>query len=317
MLIKSNNRARFLACLVMITAVMFITGSNQHVIGQSPVPQNGAIDKTELVGLDCEKYGIYKFENMSDPESPAHNPKLHVGQEKAIPAFDQKIFFDKSGSRDWKEYWGTMIYSSGNGVDGVYAYQQISTTLTLDDSEDILYAPTLIPPNKARLEILSVYYFDGMNMIRGIAVVSHSTTQYPAITQVWATTFTSSFLLTYVRTNNVTIKMLRSGSGSNQVWDIYLWNWLDSQWNQINIQSSNKTGESAIPVTWGWDMWEECYMEDDWPTLPELQSYALMVLTDDWYFVTSTYGEELDSGFPHDCPYDFTMIQEYYWWSVS
>lgn len=88
MLIKPNNRARFLACLIMITAVMFIPGNNQYVTGQSPVSQNGAIDRLELVGLDCEKYGIYKFENMSDPESPDYNPKLHVGQEKAVLDFN-------------------------------------------------------------------------------------------------------------------------------------------------------------------------------------------------------------------------------------
>jgi hypothetical protein len=74
--------------MVMITAVMFIPGNNQYVTGQSPVLQNGTIDRSELSGLDCEKYGIYKFENMSDPESPAYNPKLHVGQEKAVLDFN-------------------------------------------------------------------------------------------------------------------------------------------------------------------------------------------------------------------------------------
>ncbi|MDD5486081.1 MAG: hypothetical protein PHW65_00785 [Dehalococcoidales bacterium] len=88
MLVNSKNWVRLLACLVMAAAVIFIPGNNQYVTGQSSVSQDGAIDRSELVGLDCEKYGIYKFENMSDPESPAYNPKLHVGQEKAIPAFE-------------------------------------------------------------------------------------------------------------------------------------------------------------------------------------------------------------------------------------
>jgi hypothetical protein len=88
MLVKSKNWVRLLVCLAMIAAVIFIPGNNQYVNGQSSVSQDGAIDRSELVGLDCEKYGIYKFENMSDPESPAYNPELHVGQEKAIPAFE-------------------------------------------------------------------------------------------------------------------------------------------------------------------------------------------------------------------------------------
>ncbi|MDD4465888.1 MAG: hypothetical protein PHY25_04340, partial [Dehalococcoidales bacterium] len=272
------------------------------------------IDKSKLVGLTCEKYGICELDNVCNPNSPNYDPFQRSAPRFCSEAVNDDVSGTKGGSSH--AYYGTELYSSSNDVDGVYAYQTVSTSITLSDSDDILYAPALIPPNYARLEAVANYYYNGSTQ-RYWKIFSHSATAYGQGSFVWAAQLDATFTNRYVRQNQVTVKMLRTWSSGSQVWDVYLWDWADSEWDICTINAADKTGNSANPNNTGWDMWEEYKMEDNWPSLPTIESYALMVYTDDWYFVTSTYGCEFSSsplpaGFP-----SHTMNYTNYWWTVG
>jgi len=69
-------------------------------------------------------------------------------------------------------------------------------------------------------------------------------------------------------------------------------------------------------ITTGWDAWEEWYLSNNWPALPQLESNYLIAQDGSTpYFVTSTYGGLISQGTP--IPYTKTMLSNYYHWTVG
>jgi len=281
----------------------------------SPVLAQEPVDISKFPGLSSNKYGLCELENVCDPNSPNYDPSQLYGPEgtrfgppgKGIK--DSSRDYDKDDPFPGDADYGTALYS-GKSVECVYATQKINTSISLNDTGDFLYAPTLLPPDYCRLETLASYHYNGSSTEKYWRVFCHSTSTWGQGYFPWSTQMNSTFCTRYAPGNTVVTQVLKSGSST---WSVYLFDWIDHQWDFIVYS----TGNSKAPGGYGWDAWEEYGFSNDWPDLPEIRSYVLMVeVSNQWYLVTSTYGWEHDNT-PGNFPYDYDMNNNFYDWYVG
>ncbi len=207
--------------------------------------------------------------------------------------------------------WGTAI-KSNMGIEFSQAYQKIDPTINLPDPGDALYAPTLIGPDQCRLESVSSYYHNGATTLRRWQVYTHSTTTPGQGVFITIYDMDANFCTRYGGGNNEVITRVAK-TGAYPHWSVYLYDRIDSEWDFVCGAYGARPDASG-----GWDAWEQWYLGtgSNWPSLPQITSrYLLVQVNGTPYFVTSTYGYQLDTGIA--IPYSKSMVSNYYQWSVG
>jgi hypothetical protein len=239
----------------------------------------------------------YPLDNTLNPKSPNYDPSNRYGGEgtrfgppgersEEIPLASE---LDSRGDRYTYHHWYGAEIKDVSGIVGARAKQEVHTNLTLNDSSDYLYAPTLIAPNECALESVTYYDKKLFGMDREWRVWDHTTEQFE-----YATDINASFCDKYVRNGFYYTKVVEILS----TWYACLWNYNSNYWDAKYNQDDD--GDRSD----GWNIWEEYDLDNDWPTLPEIQSYDLEVY-DGSYWIdvdSSTYGavnSDLPGGFPY------------------
>jgi|WetSurMetagenome_2_1015567.scaffolds.fasta_scaffold09211_6 hypothetical protein len=246
--------------------------------------------------------------NTLNPNSPKYNPKDIYGPEQTrfgppgkrsadISQLDENIIDAPiPGDVTDHQYWGTTM-DSGT-ITGLYAYQSISTTLTLPNNTT-LYAPTMICPNYCSLELVTYYACDNFgDMYRKVAVYNHSTESF-----AWSAFTDATFCSKYIRNNAYSAELLKSGS----YWWALIYNYNNNTWDSLY----NYTSQSNID---SWDMWEEYNMAPNFPSLPSITSQSIEVLLNGtWTYISSSYGDEFN-GITSATGYSKGWTAQYYNW---
>jgi len=249
-------------------------------------------------------YNSPTIDNLLDPTNPNYDPSVIYGSKgtrfDSLAKTKSSVISSPDDLTD-HEAWGTEIDASN--LFGVYAYQSVYNNINLN-SGDVLYAPTLRGPDGCPLEMSTVYIQNGSTTNRYVSL-------YSWYWQAWGIelNITPTFLYDYVKSGCYIGELLYNGSE----WHAYLYDWNTSSWDGIG------DWEPSVSGTYGWDAWEEYFMSNNWPTLPQIYSNYLCVKVgdsgNDWEQVTSTYGEELDTNMTSVYPHNF--IDYYYDWYVG
>jgi hypothetical protein len=199
------------------------------------------------------------------------------------------------------QWYGTGIYPSAS--QSVWGYLQISTTLTLDENYDTLYAPTMLAPNDSRLELVVFYKYNGSSTDRKLKVWDHYQETFNTSTDI-----DSTFCDRYVRNSFISASVIKDGS----TWYALIWDYTDSHWDEVCGAYGDGTHDE------GWVIWEEWYIGNTWPELPQVVGKYVSVKVDgDWVYVTyPTYGTQayhLHDGFPYYYGWD----NYYYTWYIG
>lgn len=292
---RSFSLWSMLIVLGLVVAALLVAALPAHA--QEPPPPEEV----------CDKFGKCELDNVLDPRSPNYNPAHRYGGEGSR--------FGPPGKRSedvpalggigalwtYHNYFGTHVYS-GKSVERIWARQKISTSLDLNDTEDYLYAPTLMAPDYCRLESVAYYHYNGSSTDRYWKVFSHGSHSF-----IWGTPMNTSFCSRYENSGYVSTMVFKSGS----TWYVNLYDWIDSEWDYVTSESGN--GDHSH----GWDIWEEYDLNNNWPDLPQLRSYYLRVYVNGKYkYVTRTYGTQVKC-LPGGFPYDYGWNSKYYDWYVG
>jgi hypothetical protein len=289
------------------------------------------VDVEKFPELTCNKYSVFEGDNLLDPESPNYDPSLKYGpegtrfgppgkrnldfyREKGM-IIDERSAFLEEDLKDEQPWPGDADYGtalrSGMGVEFTQAYQKIYTTINLYQDGDLLYAPTLLGPDDCRLESFAMYVRKGITTYRLWGIFEHSTTTPGGGSFPFQTPMDATFCTRYGGGANEVITRV-SKTSATPTWAVYLYDRIDSEWDQIG---STSTGTRCLANSDGWDAWEEWNFAPYWIQLPQITSrYLLVQVSGTPYFVTNTYGYVIDNG---SMPYPKTMVSNYYHWSVG
>lgn len=291
-------------CVVILTTMLTSStfASAQDTLKKEKLPPEAYVTKV----------GVSEIDNVLDPKSPNYDPSQRYGTDgtrfaklKNVDKKLDKVTLDED--EDTHYHWGTYLYPEDpddpdDNVDGVLARQKVSTTLTLENTNDTVYAPALIAPNDCRLESVASYFHNGVSTQRYWKVFDHYTEGF-----VYATQINATFCSRYANSGYVTTKIIKEGS----YWVVYLFDWINTEWDTITTAYGD--GDHA----YGWDYWECYYLDDDWPDLPQLRSYYLLVHLDgSWYYSTSTFSG-IFLRLPVTFPYSKGYNSNYYDWYVG
>lgn len=254
-------------------------------------------------------YHSITINNLLDPNNPNYDPS-GIDRLKSTPFSSpdntKSSIISPMDTTDHL-WWGTNIGTNSN-LFGVYAYQSIYNTISLYDDGDALFAPTMRAPNGDPLELVTAYTKSGTTTNSFIQLYSFYYSNWDDV-QI---PIDSTFISNYVRSGDYVGELLPNSG--NTEWHAYLYNWNTSTWDGIGSWEPN------IGNTMGWDMWEEWYLADAWPTLPEIQSNYLTVRVgnsgNDWERVTSTYGS-VDTTGTMTSEYPYGFLYNYYEWYVG
>lgn len=142
-------------------------------------------------------------------------------------------------------WWGS--FPDAQAGTGLMATQSVSSTFRLSHSGDVLYAPTMDPPENSCIEVVTVHNhkvaqvwaWDWCSTIAPAAIVSMN----------------ASFLATYTTTVNgqpaYTVKDVQTSTSPN-TWTAYLFNQTTQAWDTLFTSSGNS--QTGLP--YGWDMFE-------------------------------------------------------------
>jgi len=199
------------------------------------------------------------------------------------------------------QWLGTGIYPSDSA--SVWGYLKVSTTLALDESDDYLYAPTMLAANDSRLELVVFYHNNGSSTERKLKVWDHYQETFN-----FSTNIDSTFCDRYVRNSYISAAVLQEDT----MWYAVIWDYTDSQWDTICSAYGNGTHLA------GWVVWEEYGIANTYPDLPDIRAYDVKVkVSGNWVYVTyPSYGTEawhLHDGFP----YNYDWYDYYYDWHVG
>jgi len=177
-------------------------------------------------------------------------------------------------------------------MDGIYSRNEVHATgLTLAD-RTVLYAPTILAPNKSGLEIVTSYADEGVSTgtLKQIILFDMSAQQFITIS---AKTIDSSFISTYTQSQNDNDyyygAILQSGKNSYAL----LYNYDTNSWEIWDDVKG--TGH----ISDGWIAWEETYMgSNGCPTsLPEINADKIKVRHNgSWTYATDKYANSVDTG---------------------
>jgi hypothetical protein len=291
-----------------IWSIVTVAGIVLLGLSVAPASANGPIDPEPI--KDKVRPDPFPLENTLNPDSPNYDPSDHYGGEgtrfgppgnrgEDLP--ELSALTGEGGRWTYHHYFGTQL-KSGNKKTGARAKQEVHDDITLNDSSDYLYAPTLMAPNYCSLESVTFYHKTFSGMQRKWKVWDHTTDSFE-----YSTNINQSFIDDYVRNGYYYTKVEKIDS----IWYACLWNYSDNVWDGKYSQEDD--GDRSD----GWDIWEEYDLDNNWPDLPEIQSYDLKVKNSGtWKTVTSTYGEEYISGdFPDEYLYGWNS--NYYDWYVG
>jgi len=293
--------------LLSITVVIAVALTLAFLTGV-PASAGGPVDEptTDKIVPD-----LFPLLNTLNPDSPYYDPSDAYGGEgtrfgppgKRGPDLPELSSLQEEPGVLWiyHNYWGTAL-KSGATKTGARAKQYVFTTITLKEWKDTLYAPTLLPPNYCPLESVTYYYKTLTGMQRKWKVYDHYLDAFKYSTNINAT-----FLDNYVRNGYYWTKVEKMDS---EWWaSLYNYNYdvWEAKWAQTNPGDYSE----------GWDVWEEYDLNNNWPTLPEIDSFSLQVNVGGyWKNVNSTYGYE-NNYLPPDFPYDYGWNVHYYDWYVG
>jgi hypothetical protein len=254
--------------------------------------------------------------DLLNPKNPNYDPSLKNGPEgtrfgppgKNTPNISELSQGVNSPLVD-QQCFGTNIFYNSN-IFGVYANQSIYNNINLNESGDNLFAPTIIGPNQCPLEMTTEYKRAGSTTSRGIRLWKWNNGQAQGISYLDAS---PTFMSSYTRGGRYLMEILYVAA--SQKWRALLYNYDTSMWASLGPLVPSQTGGQ----TSGWDIWEEWYIANNWPTLPFILSSNLKVKIgsagDTWTYVTPTYGNQ---GWDLDnAPYPHFFINYYYLWNVG
>ena len=282
------------------------SNSNSETELVPPLSDPSKIDYNALTNYD-----------LLNPDNPKYDPSLKYGPEgtrfgppgKNTPNIPELSQGANSPLVDG-QWFGTNIFYNSN-IYGVYASQSVYNNITLNESGDILYAPTIIGPNQCGLEMTTEYKRTGSTTSRGIRLWQWINAQQAQ--PIAYVVITPTFISSYVRGGRYLMEILYIAA--SQKWQALLYNFSASRWDSLGPTVPSQTSGQTI----GWDIWEEYFLDNNWPTLPSIGSSNLKVKIgsggDTWAYVTSTYGNQ---GWDLvDAPYPHFYINYYYSWMVA
>ncbi|MBN1367541.1 MAG: hypothetical protein JW967_06425 [Dehalococcoidales bacterium] len=321
------KRRLFVVISIVSILLLFITNS---VLANDTKNERILVDTKKFPELTCDRYGVFEGDNLVDPNNPNYDPSLVYGPEGSRFGPPGKRNLDFYRSIGWnineesvllekdlnkKDPWpgdaeyGTFL-RSGKSVQLVQAYQKIYPTITLNESGDFLYAPTLLGPDNCRIESVASYVRSGTTTYRRWQVFVHSTTTPGDGSWYFVANMDIAFCNRYGGTANEVLARIENAGGSPTLWKAYIYDRIDYQWDLIWQTYGTR------PNSEGWDAWEEWYLSPNWPTLPQITSRYLDVqVSGTLYVVTNTYGYLMNQGTA--IPYTKSMINNYYYWSVG
>jgi hypothetical protein len=266
----------------------------------------------------CTKYGIMEADNVCDPNSPNYDPSELYGP--AGTRFGPPGERDESFYEDFEEYPpdGTCAFGTGlfqeKGVDRVWARQLfLPDDVWLDDPNDTLYAPTLMAPDRCKVESLAYYKRNVATAVQAWKVWEHTGPGQGSF--VYTVYPSAAWLNRYTNFGGFVSTMIEK-TGGEPLWSVYIYDWIDEEWDYL----ISKSGTSHIE--YGWDAWEEYHLDEgsDWPDLPSIISYNLHARVGEDDLLVS---EASELGWPIDtlvdvgCPYDRDFYVEFSAWYVA
>ncbi|MEW6143116.1 MAG: cohesin domain-containing protein [Chloroflexota bacterium] len=268
------------------------------------VPAMAADNKTEQQLPPGVVPDMSPLRNRLNPNSPTYHADFRYGGEGTrFGPPGKRVSAPLITQQQDQQYWGTKM-KGGLSVTGVEARQKISTTLTVGDSNDWLYAPTLMAPDFCPVESVTVYHKNWFQIMeRQWRVWDHvlGDFQYALDLDDW-------FIDNYVRDGCYKTQVIKYGIS----WWVMLYNYSYSVWE---IKYSRDGGQSIFDF--GWDWWEEWGMAHDWPAIPEIRSKDLQAYVNGyWYVVNARYGLEHYSD-PFNTTYDYGWTTPYREWYIG
>lgn len=237
--------------------------------------------------------------NILNPASPLYGKIPPPPPRKVPPTIGNHTTIEnQTGLLALHDYWGASIAQQNPAPSdvGVYARQQIITTLTIP-SNSTLYAPTLLSGNNALYEAVTSYNNSGV-MTRQFAVFNHATG-----TWVLAKNLDSTFVSKYTSGGYYTV-IVRKISG---IWRVYLYNY------QTGLYETQVSGTGTGPNGIGWNIYES-YLSGC-SNLPVFRSRDLQVVTTTgWKYVAGGYGAELSN---LTCAYSKSWVSQFYSWNID
>lgn len=205
---------------------------------------------------------------------------------------------------DTHRQWGTRILDSST-ITGVWVYHTLHKDYTVPSYGATLYAPTVIPPNKSPLEVVSAYYYSSntSSYQRQIAIFDHSTRNWVTIGGDDVDDYLSNgFYSTTIRYWDAT-----------GLWVAELYYYTGESWQVWAYQAPDRNNE-----LFGWDVFEEYnFVESPWPSLGKtFVTYDLKVyVNSNWTSCNGTYGE--NQTYVDPIGYNKVYINDYYYWYVE
>ncbi len=259
--------------------------------------------------------------NVLDSKNPNYDSGLIYGPEGTrfgppgkrtpitnIPSLSEQQELGLMEKDDHKN-WGTFLPYNPN-IYGVRAVQAVYDNIVLNEDGDTLYAPTMLGPNRCPLELTTCYRRYGSGTYRWVEVWDFHVGQF-----VVGYTIDAYFMANYVRLGHY-FGAIKYDPVSGR-WAAWLFNYSTYTWTVMPWYSSSQDHDTD-----GWDMWEEYRLDNNWPTLPIIQSKNLNVKIgstgDLWKVVTAASGYGNDGGMTlGDAPYPYYFVMNYYYWRVG
>ena len=186
---------------------------------------------------------------------------------------------------DTDHEFGTLIHQSDTNTPGVFAIQEVNTTLSLSPGQ-WLYAPTLLSPNNSRYEAVTAYYHTGEDTARGFYIWDHVLDRFVVLKHFDDTEFMDAYVRPCAVGQCYQVIVMKDLSGK---WHVLLWNFTRGAWED---QVTPMPGSSRFVD--GWNLWEYNPGEDC-SSLPRVETYSLKVYTSSgWQSVTSSYGSKVN-----------------------
>lgn len=226
--------------------------------------------------------------------------------------------------------WGARISQVSSPVGNrvaVYAAHEVkSISFSTQTYEQLLYAPTLMPPNNAIVES-TLYYWrpvgaSGTTRVWGVWDHIQGASTSPGVPG-WGHTepVDSTFLNKYVRNHtdgrDYFYTQAEKLSGTSQEWRVMLYNYITGGWD---IKYTIDRGSAVGGWSYGWDIHEPKFFSGSTvycPTLPSIKMKELQVWNGStWNMVDSSRGSNF-IGSVTCSSWTYTMVNNYYEWVVN
>lgn len=208
------------------------------------------------------------------------------------------------------------VASPTNNKWGVYAGMTVDASLSLPDVE-LLYSPTLMPPNESLLEVTTVYdrwhNNNGGPINRFIGVWNHATSGFKVPMSINDSTFTNNYVGSFSDGQFYFVQILKTDSASSE-YETILYNFQTSQWDQWY---SDDQGTFASGFVDGWIMHEPKW-DDICPTFQNIKASGVQAWDGStWYDNTPASGATRIMNSLTCNNWNFNFINDYYEWQIN